>query len=344
MSAGNNVHEMIAEETIKKSISRDTRSRSGNDCRIAVVSVESLHQSDSPRLSGEDPLHIQMLAESEAILPPILVHRPTMQVIDGMHRLRAAVLRGQTEIEVEFYLGDDVDVFVAAVEANVAHGLPLSPADRTAAATRIVISHPHWSDRKIASIVGVSGKLVGALRQRVPGNTDSDIRIGRDGRARPHDPAAGRILASELLKERPNASVREIARAAGISPATAHDVRSRLREGDDPVPPRLRSVEAVATAQEPIVPMARRRERAATQAQPKDRDTVLRVLYDDPSLRFNEDGRTLLRWLQARAMGADEWKRFVDAVPEHCVTVLADLARSASDAWRQFADQLENER
>ncbi|MEK8141890.1 hypothetical protein NKH18_02220 [Streptomyces sp. M10(2022)] len=34
------------------------------------------------------------LAELETESPPILVHHPTLTVIDGLHRLRAARLRG----------------------------------------------------------------------------------------------------------------------------------------------------------------------------------------------------------------------------------------------------------
>ncbi|MFC7729983.1 hypothetical protein [Actinomadura keratinilytica] len=70
------------------------------------------------------------------MLPPILVHRRTMRVVDGMHRLRAARLQGRCEIGVRFVDGPDADVFVAAVRANIGHGLPLSLADREAAAAR----------------------------------------------------------------------------------------------------------------------------------------------------------------------------------------------------------------
>ena len=62
-----------------------------------VVPVELLRHADSPRLDGESPDHIRTLAESGSDLPPILVHRETMRVIDGMHRLRAAILNGQLE-------------------------------------------------------------------------------------------------------------------------------------------------------------------------------------------------------------------------------------------------------
>ena len=46
------------------------------------------------------PVHIARLAEAETRLPPILVDRRTMRVIDGMRRLIAASLKGQETIDV----------------------------------------------------------------------------------------------------------------------------------------------------------------------------------------------------------------------------------------------------
>src|SRR5262249_14449183 len=129
---------------------------------------------------------IRMLAEVHEDTPPIVVHRKTMRVIDGMHRLRAAVLRGADTIAVRFFDGSEQDAFVLAVELNHAHGLPLSQADRGAAAARIVRSHPHWSDRMIASRTGLSAKTVGGIRARASVEIpQSHARIGRDGRVRP---------------------------------------------------------------------------------------------------------------------------------------------------------------
>jgi len=79
--------------------------RSSGD-RRGRLSV-SLLAADSPRLAGEDAEHIWILAASEASLPPILVHHPSMRVIDGMHRLRAAVLRGDEQIAVDYFHGSE---------------------------------------------------------------------------------------------------------------------------------------------------------------------------------------------------------------------------------------------
>jgi hypothetical protein len=52
------------------------------------------------------------------------------------HRLRAAVANGQEAVDVRYFDGSAADAFLRAVEANVKHGLPLSLADRRAAAQR----------------------------------------------------------------------------------------------------------------------------------------------------------------------------------------------------------------
>jgi ParB-like chromosome segregation protein Spo0J len=128
------------------------------------VAIAALRPADSPRLGGEDLDHIRVLAESGDALPPILVHRPTMCVIDGMHRLRAARLRGESDIDVTYYDGDATEAFIEAVRANTTHGLPLTLADRRAAALRILMARPEMSDRSVARLTGLSPKTVGAAR------------------------------------------------------------------------------------------------------------------------------------------------------------------------------------
>lgn len=98
---------------------------------ISTVPISALLPADSPRLAGESAEHVRMLADSGAKFPPIIVHRPSMRVIDGMHRLRATTLRGCATIEVQFVDdGEGPELFVLAVAANIAHGLPLTSADR----------------------------------------------------------------------------------------------------------------------------------------------------------------------------------------------------------------------
>ncbi len=77
-----------------------------------------------------------------------------MRVIDGLHRMRAARLRGDQTIEVQYFTGDDDAAFLLAVEANTAHGLPLSLSERKAAAVRLIAMFPDRSNRSIAASAG----------------------------------------------------------------------------------------------------------------------------------------------------------------------------------------------
>jgi len=305
---------------------------------IHTVPVAALRPADSPRLIGEDVEHIRVLAEPDRALPPILVHRASMRVIDGMHRLGAARLRGQDAIDVVFFDGSDGDAFVMAVKANVAHGLPLSYADREAAVARIVVSHPSWSDRAIAATTGLAPRTVAAVRGRIVGLPQGGSRLGRDGKVRPLDSTDGRLAASRLIEASPNASLREVARAAGISPTTVRDVRERIQRGEDPVPARrARTDPQPGTPRGPAQPARDDVERLSAH----ERNAVLQNLERDPSLRFAESGNRVLRWLIRRLIAEEEWQDFTAAVPTHSVYILAALARKCANEWLEFAKQLE---
>src|SRR5918992_72732 len=283
---------------------------------IKIVSINFLLPADSPRLTGMDEEHVRRLAEMETTLPPILVHRGTMRVIDGMHRLRAATLSGRTEIEVEFFDGSEKEGFIQAVKANIVHGLPLTLADRRAAAARILTTHPQLSDRVIAAYTGLSHKTVSIIRSRSSGeNSQLSKRIGADGRTRPLSSQEGRRRAAEVIAERPAASLREVAATAGISVGTAHDVRQRMRRGENPVQnmdsniSRDEAQRTFSPAEEPaaIEPGGKRKTRAAEDKEDIDTRSILHSLAKDPALKQTEAGRELLRWLHTHVIGTGEW-------------------------------------
>jgi DNA-binding CsgD family transcriptional regulator/transposase-like protein len=297
-----------------------------------TVPIASIKAGDSPRLDGENQEHIAILASSEKPLPPILVHKPTMRVIDGMHRLRAAYLRGDLTVEVQFFDGNEDEAFMAAVQANVTHGLPLTLADREAAALRLIRSDPHRSDRLIANVTGLSAATVASRRRRADIAAHQVMaRIGRDGRIRPLNIATGRLRVQEEIFNNPQASVREIARAAGVSLSTVSDVRKRMRQGEDPVPSSHRSKSL--RVREPTAP-------PSGQAL-QDAASLLKLLHKDPSLRYNEPGRALLRWLEFHARGPETVCALADAVPPHCRYAVARLIRRCADEWQKLACALE---
>lgn len=305
---------------------------------VETVAIGSLLLTDSPRLTAHDAAHVQVMAAVAERLPPVVVHRPSMRVIDGVHRVLAHQLRGEASVAVRFFDGSSQDAFLLSVQSNIAHGLPLSLAEREAAAARIVLSHATWSDRAIARAVGLSATTVAAIRRcSTDDSRQSNVRIGRDGRARPLDIAAGRIRASQVIAARPDASIREVAREAGVSIGTAHDVRTRLSRGLAPVPA---SQSAGATEGQPARRSTPRQERVTAA------DTYLDILerYQrirrDPSLRHTENGRSLIRKLDACMFEEEGWRALINAVPPHQATDVADLARSLAAQWQKLADEL----
>jgi len=302
---------------------------------VAVVPISSVVVSATPRSGGEDAGHVRTLAEVLADLPPIVVHRETMQVIDGLHRLRAALLCGRTEISVRYFDGRAQDAYLLSIAMNVTHGLPLSSADRVAAAQRIFAAYPSWSDRAVAAAVGLSPRKVSGVRRSLAGPVaQQERRVGRDGKVRPINGAVGRERASELIRQNPNASLRAIARQAGVAPATVADVRERMRRGVKPVlQPRDRS---------PQPPHAGNRAGVDPQRTPEELFAALCSLQNDPSLRFTEMGRLVLRMLQTCAVAIREQQRILETVPAHCTNQVSDLLIGYADVWRTFAVELRN--
>jgi ParB-like chromosome segregation protein Spo0J len=328
---------------------------------VVSVPLLSIRPGDSPRLNGEDKAHIARLAEVDTPLPPILVNRRTMRVIDGMHRLMAASMRGMKAIDVVFFDGSDAEVFLLAVRENVIHGLPLSLADRRAAAERIIGTHPHLSDRAIGQAAGLSAKSVAALRTRLSEEAPQfNTRIGKDGVARPLDTSLGRRHAAKLLTDQPGATLREVARASGISPATVLDVRRRLQRGESPVPRKFTADRSSGTARGfaqkagtraedgAVTAGARAADGAVTAAAPSASRTsatpvptaIVQKLLHDPSLRDNEQGKELLRLLQVNAVGPELLPAMASFVPPHCLGTVVQLSRHYAKVWQEFSREL----
>ncbi|WP_433257635.1 ParB N-terminal domain-containing protein [Streptosporangium sp. CA-135522] len=300
------------------------------------VSIDLLLPAESPRLDGTDRQHAKMLSGQDGVLPPILVQRGSMRIVDGMHRVMAARLRGDRFIEVRFFDGDDEASFLCGVRANITHGLPLSWKDREAAAERFIRSYPQWSDRAIAAAAGISAKSVRTVRQRATDvRQHLDARIGMDGRVRPVDAAVGRQLASELLRSKPEASLREVARDAGISPTTVRDVRERLRRGEDPVP----SAPQAAQNRTAAAQLAARGRNAGLPEVP----SILEKMRRDPSVRHKQSGRALLGQLERHLLDVEEFVRLLDGVPPHCLVLVAQLARRCAADWSDLAERIDDE-
>jgi ParB-like chromosome segregation protein Spo0J len=273
-------------------------------------------------------MHAQTLADVETCLPPILVHAKTMRVIDGAHRVRAAIINGETHVYARIFHGSPEEAFVEAVRTNVAHGKPLSRGEREVAAKRILASRPEWSDRAIADVCGVSAGMIASLRRASEGGPRLNARVGRDGRVRPVDASEGRRRAAEVLSKEPDASLREIARQADVSPATARDVKARLRDGVDPVARRRAHLAPVPEVPDPVTDVA------------SDPEDHLAVLREDASLQAMASGLRCLELFTERFVTPRDWSDIAAELPLSRTYVVGDLARLCAKSWNDFADAL----
>lgn len=286
----------------------------------SMVAIEELSSGYPVRMRSVDTDHVRVLAGTIDEHMPIVVHRPTMRVIDGVHRLCAATIAGQRYVAVDYFDGSEADAFLLAVRLNVWHGLPLTLAERKNAALRILQTHSHWSDRALARSTGLSGKTVARLRNETSAEfAQSATRLGRDGRTRPASSEQARKTAVAALMANPDASLRELARKAGVSVGTIRDVRDRLLRGEDPV--------------------ARKRRVTVSRAVIGGVSTKARLakLARDPSLRATEPGRRLLRMLMVTQLEMSDWERLIAAIPAHCVPLANGIIRGRIEEWQALA-------
>jgi ParB-like nuclease domain len=316
---------------------------------VIMVPIERLKRGPMVRILGEDPAHVRLLASTPKPLPPILVHRSSLKVIDGMHRLWAAQLREEKTIAVRFFEGSDAEAYVAAVRANVEHGKPLTLVDRERAAERMTILHPEWSDRAIGETCALSPKTVACLRRRTTeetphlnaatdgdeardqvvesgqvSGTGGDFRRGRDGRVRPVDPVPGRERIAAAVRQDPLASLRQIAAQTGTSVGTVSDVRRRLAAGKSAYPDGThRHLASVEPEGMPDLPMYEQ-------------------WADDVACNSTDGGSEFARWFDSSQVKSDDCQRHVDLPPLSRIYAIVAEAQARSRIWAKYAADLES--
>jgi hypothetical protein len=277
--------------------------------RVVDIPIEGLQFGLSPRVGPVDQGHVAALVEVLGDLPPIVVHKPSMRVIDGVHRVLAARLAGRPTVRGVLFEGDELAARIEAVRSNVTHGKPLTLAERQSAALGVLGTVPHWSDRRIAEVTGLSPKTVGRLRTRATVDSEQPrVRVGRDERIRPVDTEQLRRQVAQAIKDDSTASNREIARRTGASNSTVRDVRLRLEQGRE------------------VTPRAGRSEADDT----KGAASSSNVAGD------------ITTWFEQHCVVGEDWRKFVSVIPISRVYEVADQCRQQSDIWREFALALED--
>lgn len=68
---------------------------------------------------------------------------------------------------------------------------------------------------------------------------------------------------------------------------------------------------------------------------------MLDALRDDPTLRFTESGRAMLRWLGLHVVDDRAATAVLGNLPPHCADAVAAVARHNARFWERFAERLD---
>jgi ParB-like chromosome segregation protein Spo0J len=300
---------------------RGDRFRGGSDEAPIVrsVPIASLRIECRYR-SGLNLEHIAALTECDVSLPPILVAKWDLTVIDGAHRVEAARRQGRDEIDCELFEGSERDAFVESIRRNAQHGMPLTLDERRRAAARILCSHPEWSDRMIGATCALSRGAVGRIRAAKE-QDHAESRIGLDGRARPRDRETMRRRVVDALEADPNASLRALAMRTGTSPETVRRVKREQLGG-------LRKDEESRADLEPMALPSLRLVKAGFSASA------------DVTFTSTAPGAHFAEWFDRTGVDMASCERARD-VPLSKVYEVADEARRRSAIWSDFARLVE---
>jgi len=297
--------------------------------------ISELRVGEGIRSGGLDERHVELLMECVDTWPPIVVWGDDLVVVDGCHRVEAARRLGHQSVVGLRFLGSPEEAFIEAIRRNVSHGLPLSVADRRRAARRVLLRNPNWSDRRIASLCGLSDKTVGRIRRvGSSGIVAVDRRVGRDGKVRPVQPGEVRDRVRQALVENPAGSLRAIAAVAGASPETVRSVRARLQMSD------LDLHEAVRLGPVSTSPQATAMSVLSVFAEPEHH------IVRKPSEKEWRADQALsacgafTEWFSSTNVSGD-WHDFLWTIPIGRVYEVVDEARRRAAVWTSFASLLE---
>jgi hypothetical protein len=274
---------------------------------ICEVPVASLRQGPAVRSDGVDESYAKLLASVVTPLPPIVVDSQTMVVLDGVHRLRAAVLRQETCIRARYVSGSEPELLIVAIQANASHGKPLSLTDRKDAAGRLLSLAPDMSDRAVAGICGISPTTVGFLRSSMAPNEQLSSRRGRDGRVRgprkfERQPAERSETGSPRLEAASRRDLGGPVQSAG---------RARL-------------------------PIARR-----DSADAPNRSVGSKPLLIDAAFHATVDLEEFATWFDGHRITGQEVTLALSLIPKSRLYEVSTEARSRASFWQEMAGQLE---
>ena len=96
-----------------------------------------------------------------------------MVVLDGSHRIHAAINAGEKTIVARTLIGiSETDAMLIAMKANLAHGVPLTPEERQQACLNIIVAMTDKDGNQpantvVAEAMGVSETTIRDYRQKL---------------------------------------------------------------------------------------------------------------------------------------------------------------------------------
>jgi ParB-like chromosome segregation protein Spo0J len=271
----------------------------------------------TPRQARLDEAHVTALAEVLEQLPPVIVDKQTMAVIDGAHRIEAFRRAKRTHIRALLFTGDETEAIALSIGNNVRHGKPLTSSERQEAARTLLKRCPDRSDRWIGVICGLSHSTVAQVRHTSE-SAEAGIRVGRDGRRRPVDPMPGQAAVARVLAEEPDVSIRQAAGAAGVARSTAQRVASQVRN--------RAGAASLNRFEPPLAP-----------AHPGP------ALAADQAFSSSPERVEIAFWLAKTSVSPDDLHTYLEVVPLGRIYEVVDECRRRARTWADMADGLERQ-
>jgi ParB-like chromosome segregation protein Spo0J len=277
---------------------------------LGLVLLADLEVGYTPRQARLDEAHVTALAEMLEQLPPVIVDKRTMAVIDGAHRIEAFRRAKRTHIRALLFTGDETEAIALSIGNNVRHGKPLTSNERQEAARTLLKRCPDRSDRWIGVICGLSHSTVAQVRHTSEsaeaGIAEAGVRVGRDGRRRPIDPMPGQAAVARVMTEEPDVSIRQAAGVAGVARSTAQRVASQ-----------------------------RNREGAPAHPEP--------ALTADQAFSSSPERVEIAFWLAKTSVSPDDLHTYLEVVPLGRIYEVVDECRRRARTWAEMADGLERQ-
>ena len=141
--------------------------------RVALADI-MVDPALQPRVGGLDLDHVRALQEAPDAWPPILVaeRNGSYVLLDGFHRVKAAVELGLTEIAVNSNVPPGADLREVAFQANTRHGRALSLRDRRRHAEHLMRLDPMVSNEAIGGRCNLSPTTVQKVRDQLEATSE----------------------------------------------------------------------------------------------------------------------------------------------------------------------------